>query len=84
MAFASNVFVNCPFDDAYRPILRPILFCLLQLGMEPRIALDNADSGKPRFERIVDLVRASKFAIHDLSRMQASDAGELYRLNMPF
>ena len=26
MAFDRNVFINCPFDDGYRPLLRPLLF----------------------------------------------------------
>ncbi len=83
MGFASNVFINCPFDEAYRPILHPILFCVLQLGFEPRIATESADSGKSRIDKIVALVGECRFGVHDLSRMSAVAAGELYRLNMP-
>lgn len=84
MAFRDNVFVNCPFDDDYLPLLRPLLFCIIYLGMTPRIALEALDSGAPRFDKIVSLIRQSKFAIHDLSRLQSSTAGEFFRLNMPF
>ncbi len=84
MAFKDNVFVNCPFDDAYLPLLRPLLFCVIYLGLTPRIALEALDSGVPRFEKIVVLIKQSKFAIHDLSRLQSNAAGEYYRLNMPF
>jgi hypothetical protein len=84
MAFRDNVFVNCPFDDAYLPLLRPLLFCVIYVGLNPRIALEALDSGAPRFEKIVSLVQQSKFAIHDLSRMQSSSAGEYFGLNMPF
>ena len=84
MAFDRNVFVNCPFDDAYLPLLRPILFVVLYLGLKPRIALESLDSGKPRIEKIVSLIVDSKYAIHDLSRLRAERAGEYYRLNMPF
>ena len=84
MAFKDNVFVNCPFDAAYLPLLRPLLFCVIYLGLKPRIALEALDSGAPRFEKIVALVRQSKYAIHDLSRLQSSTAGEYFRLNMPF
>ncbi|MEA1832020.1 hypothetical protein U8607_07985 [Methylobacterium durans] len=84
MPFETNVFVNCPFDDAYLPLLRPLLFCLLDLGYEPRIALERLNSGEPRIEKIVALIRESRFGIHDLSRIQAARKGEYYRLNMPF
>lgn len=84
MAFHNSVFVNCPFDDAYRPLLQPILFAIIDLGFAPRIALESLDSGRPRFEKIVGLIAGAKFAIHDLSRVQAEAAGEFYRLNMPF
>ena len=84
MPFDRNVFVNCPFDEAFYPLLRPLLFTILYLGFRPRIALEASDSGKARLDKILDLIRESKYGIHDLSRCQASKADELYRLNMPF
>jgi hypothetical protein len=84
MTFETNVFVNCPFDDAYRSLLRPILFAITDLGFTTRIALESLDSGTPRFAKITGLIRDSKYAIHDLSRIQAATPGEYYRLNMPF
>jgi hypothetical protein len=84
MPFDTDVFVNCPFDDAYLPLLRPILFAIIDLRLRPRIALESLDSGRPRIEKIISLIRNSKYAIHDLSRMRAAQAGEYYRLNMPF
>lgn len=84
MAFEKNVFINCPFDDDYKDILRPILFCTLELGFEPRIALERADSGENRVDKIAGMIRDSRFGIHDLSRLKAKKAGEFFRLNMPF
>jgi hypothetical protein len=84
MGFERSVFLNCPFDDAYRPLLRPILFVIFDLGFTPRITLERLDSGGPRIEKIISLIRESKYAIHDLSRLKARKAGEYYRLNMPF
>ena len=84
MAFEKNVFVNCPFDAKYLPLLRPLLFTIIYLGLKPRIALEAIDSGDLRLNKIVDLIRDSKYSIHDLSRSEAAVAGELYRLNMPF
>lgn len=84
MSFEKNVFVNCPFDDKYLPLLRPLLFTIIYLGMNPRIALERADSGESRLAKIAELIRESKYSIHDLSRSEAAAVGELYRLNMPF
>lgn len=79
-----NVFVNCPFDSDYLSLLRPLLFTVIELGFVPKIALESPDSGRARIDRIIALLRQSKFAVHDLSRLQASKGGELFRLNMPF
>lgn len=84
MAYSKNVFVNCPFDDDYLPLLRPLLFTIVFLGFTPRIALEQLDSAEPRIQKIISLIVDSKYGIHDLSRIQAQQAGEFYRLNMPF
>lgn len=84
MAFGKSVFINCPFDEAFYDLLRPLLFTVVYLGLTPRIALEAMDSGKVRIDRIVELIRESRYAIHDLSRMAALNAGDLFRLNMPF
>lgn len=84
MAFEDNVFVNCPFDEEYFPLLRPLLFTILHLGLSPRIALETIDSGESRLEKIARLIRQSRYSVHDLSRLKAENAGEFYRLNMPF
>lgn len=82
--WASNVFVNCPFDDEYRSLLRPLLFTVVYLGYTPRIASERLDSGETRVDKICELIRESRYSIHDLSRLQASEPEEFYRLNMPF
>ena len=84
MSFESNVFVNCPFDDKYLPLLRPLLFTIIALGLSPRIALEDLDSGRPRVQKLLALIEESKYAIHDLSRIKAEKKGEFYRLNVPF
>lgn len=84
MPFRKNVFVNCPFDEEFYDLLRPLLFTVVYVDLTPRIALEVMDSGKVRIDRIVELIRESQYAIHDLSRIVAVAAGDLYRLNMPF
>lgn len=82
--FESNVFVNCPFDDDYRPILLGIVFTVLYLGYSPRLSLERADSAENRIDKILSLIRQSKFGVHDLSRIVSTTPGEPYRMNMPF
>ena len=82
--FSRNVFINCPFDEEYEPILQAILFCLVSLGLRPRIATERSDAGEPRVEKIIQLIRSARYSVHDLSRCQARQRGEHYRLNMPF
>ncbi len=82
--FDRSVFINCPFDEDYAPILQAILFCIVYLGLQPRLATERIDSGDVRIAKIQDLIENSKYSIHDLSRCQATAAGEHYRLNMPF
>lgn len=84
MDFNSNIFINCPFDEDYYPLLRPLLYTIIVHGYNPRIALENSDSGKPRLEKLKELIGESRYSIHDLSRIQAGKKKEYYRLNMPF
>jgi hypothetical protein len=82
--FESNVFINCPFDERYYPLLRPLLFTIVFLDFKPRIALESSNSAENRIDKICELIRRSKYSIHDLSRLKANRAKEFYRLNMPF
>ncbi|MCK6438839.1 MAG: hypothetical protein L6Q71_01400 [Planctomycetes bacterium] len=84
MSFQKSIFINCPFDDEYLPLLRPLLFTTIYLGFSPRIALERLNSAEPRIHKIISLIEESKYAIHDLSRLKAQKRGEFFRLNMPF
>lgn len=79
-----NVFINCPYDAVYDLTLRPIVFTVRFLGFTPRMAKESADSGAMRIHRIVNLIKCSRYAIHDLSRERAHRKGEHFRMNMPF
>lgn len=82
--FERSVFINAPFDSDFAPTLQAIAFCVADLGFAPRLAPENADNGVSRLQRIEELVRGSKFGIHDLSRCKSAEPDEFYRLNMPF
>lgn len=83
-AFDRSVFINCPFDPDFAPILQAVAFCVAELGFYPRLAPESADNATSRLDRIVKLIKTSKYAIHDLSRSKATAPGEYYRMNMPF
>lgn len=82
--FERNVFINCPFDEEYQPILRAVLFAVIHCGFVPRIASECFDSGEVRVQKILELLRESKFSIHDLSRGREVVNGGPPRFNMPF
>ncbi len=82
--FSNNVFINCPFGPDYIPLLRPLLFTILYLGYNPRIASESSDSGEARFQKICQLIEQSRISIHDLSRIRSTKKNEFFRLNMPF
>jgi len=82
--FDRSVFINCPFDEEFAPILQAIAFCVTYLGYFPRLAPENQDNSAARLGRIVELVQGSKYGIHDLSRCKATAVDEYARMNMPF
>ena len=82
--FERSVFVNCPFDEEYEPILQAMLFCIVHLGFTPRLAAGRADAAEDRLTKIIGLIETSRFSIHDLSRNRARAADEAFRMNMPF
>ena len=83
MPFNTNIFINCPFDKKYRKLLEPLLFSCIYAGLEPKISILE-DSGTIRLKEIINLIKISKYSIHDLSRMKSSKPNELARFNMPF
>jgi hypothetical protein len=82
--FGKCVFINCPFDDDYFPLLRVLIFTVIQCGFKPRIATEKADSGEARIRKIVSLIGESRYSIHDISRIEPLAQDALPRFNMPF
>ncbi|KAA3614461.1 MAG: hypothetical protein DWQ01_01800 [Planctomycetota bacterium] len=79
--YATSVFINCPFDQEFLGMKRAMIFALAFSGLEVRIATESSDSGEVRCQKILALIQASRFSVHDISRM--SPGGEP-RYNMPF
>ena len=82
--FEKNVFLNCPFDNGFRQLLLGVVFTIIYFGYKPRLSLERADSAENRIDKITDLIKESKFGIHDLSKLVSEEKGEVYRMNMPF
>ena len=81
-AAAKAVFINCPFDDEFKPLLRAMVFAIIALGYYPRCALDDTDGAEVRVTKISAMIGACDWGIHDLSRVEVG-AGGLPRFNMP-
>ena len=83
MPFNRNIFINCPFDEEYEPILKAMIFCIVYLEYKPLLS-ETRNSAESRISGILDLVENAKYSIHDLSRMESTRKNELARFNMPF
>ncbi|MCB1036459.1 MAG: hypothetical protein KDD47_21715, partial [Acidobacteria bacterium] len=54
--YDSNVFINCPFDEQYRPLFDSIVFAVLDAGFIARSALEVYNAGQVRIEKITYLI----------------------------
>ena len=82
--FERAVFINCPFDEAYAHLLEAATFCVVYFGFIPRLANERVESGENRLDKIVDMIKSSKYSIHDLSRCRTDTEDRFFRMNMPF
>jgi hypothetical protein len=83
LPFPDSVFINCPFDKTYLPLLHSIIFTVYRCGFLPKSALGENNALTNRIDKIVSLIRGCKYGIHDLSRTEIND-NNLPRFNMPF
>jgi len=82
--YQTSVFINCPFDKDFAPILEAMLFCIIFAGLTPRLASERLEGGESRLDKIIELIGLCRFSVHDLSLAIASEKGEEFRMNMPF
>ena len=81
---STDVFINCPFDDAYAPLFRAMVFAIFACGYRSRCALEDNDSGALRFDKLRLMIRQCDLGVHDLSRTEFSRQTATPRFNMPF
>jgi hypothetical protein len=82
--YDNSVFINCPFDADYRPLLEAVVFAVYDCGFFPRCALEMDDSSQVRILKITAIIEQCRLAIHDISRTEIDAAFALPRFNMPF
>jgi hypothetical protein len=80
---SKSVFINCPFDDGFKPILRAMVFTIISSGYHPRCALDATDGAEVRVSKIAKMIGECDWGIHDLSRIELDPGAGVPRFNMP-
>ncbi|MDX2236947.1 MAG: hypothetical protein NW203_05230 [Hyphomonadaceae bacterium] len=79
-----DVFINCPFDEAYGELFRAIVFTVHACGFRSRCALEHGPNGALRLDTLTQLIASADRGIHDLSRIELSEPAGTPRFNMPF
>ena len=79
-----SVFLNIPYDSAFENLFLAYIAAISAFGFTPRATLEIPFKQR-RLDRILDLIRASDYSIHDLSRVQLDrNRPRTPRFNMPF
>jgi hypothetical protein len=79
-----SVFLNVPYDAKFENLFLAYIVGISAFGFTPRATLE-IPFGQRRLDRILSLIRQSRYSIHDLSRVQLDrNAPRTPRFNMPF
>jgi hypothetical protein len=78
-----GVFINCPFDSKYQSFFDAIVFTVIRCGFVARCAREIDDGTQTRIDKIMDLIEACPYGIHDISRTELDPDSNLPRFNMP-
>ncbi len=82
-SYNDNVFLNCPFDSAYKELFDALVFTIHDCGFIARCALEEADASQVRIEKIYDIIANCRYGIHDISRTELDQISGFPRFNMP-
>ena len=78
-----NVFINCPFDAAYKPLFDAMVFTIHDCGFIARCALEEEDASQVRIDKIYTIIADCRYGIHDISRIELDKNSGFPRFNMP-
>jgi len=81
--YTDNVFINCPFDAAYKPLFDAIVFTVHDCGFIARCALEEEDASQVRIDKIYAIIADCRYGIHDISRIELDENSGFPRFNMP-
>ena len=81
--YTDNVFINCPFDLAYKPLFNAIVFAVHDCGFMARCALEAEDASQVRIDKIYSIIANCRYGIHDISRTELDEISGLPQFNMP-
>ncbi|MGN7719537.1 hypothetical protein [Chitinophaga sp. 22620] len=79
----NKIFINCPFDSDYQPLLHAMVYVIYRCGFYPVTALNEDDATDSRLSKIIRCIRDCRYGIHDISRTEVNEE-QLPRFNMPF
>jgi hypothetical protein len=79
-----SVFVNVPYDSAFERLFLAYIAAISAFGFVPRATLEIPPT-RARLDRILQLIKACDYSVHDISRVQLdSTPPRTPRFNMPF
>lgn len=78
-----SIFLNVPFDEAYKPIFEALIFAVHDCGFVARSTLESEDATEVQIQKLYQLIAESKYGIHDISRTSLDAKNHLPRFNMP-
>ena len=81
--YNDNVFLNCPFDSAYKQLFDAMVFAVYDCGFIARCALEEEDASQVRIDKIYDIITDCRYGIHDISRTELDETSGFPRFNMP-
>ena len=81
--YNDNVFINCPFDAAYKPLFDAMVFTVHDCGFITRCALEEEDASQVRIDKIYTIIADCRYGIHDISRIELDENSGFPRFNMP-
>ena len=80
----AEVFLNVPYDRKFESLFLAYISGISAFGLLPRATLEIPSSSR-RLGRILSLIRACQYSIHDLSRVELdTQPPRTPRFNMPF
>ena len=81
--YTDNIFINCPFDAAYKPLFDAMVFTVHDCGFIARCALEEEDASQVRIDKIYTIIADCRYGIHDISRIELDENSGFPRFNMP-